>query len=64
MLVSHLINSQTGRGIFMPGMSIVIVDEAHNLEPRFRNAFTRSYSKGEIIRAIKRSAENKIHPGK
>ena len=53
MLVAHLTKKQAGKGIFNAGMSVLIVDEAHNLESRFRETFTQSYDKGELVRAVK-----------
>ena len=52
MLVTHLINEESGKGIFKPDFSTVVIDEAHNLESKFRDAFTTSYSQNEIINEI------------
>ncbi|MCM1270238.1 MAG: DEAD/DEAH box helicase [Ruminococcus flavefaciens] len=52
MLVSHLVNSERGRGIFAENCSAYIVDEAHNLESKFRDAFSVSYSRKDLINRI------------
>ena len=49
MLVSHLAN---GRSIFDRNCGTYIIDEAHNLESKFRDAFSASYSKNELIRIL------------
>lgn len=54
MLVSHFVNEQFARRIFSKSISTIIVDEAHNLEPRFRDAFTKNYTKHELIQAVKK----------
>ena len=49
MLVAHFQNISTGgRGIFDTDGGMVIVDEAHNLESKFRDAFTTSFSRDEL----------------
>ncbi|MBR0483218.1 MAG: ATP-dependent DNA helicase [Oscillospiraceae bacterium] len=53
MLASHLTKQKSGNGIFSSGLSVIIVDEAHNLESRFRESFTLSYTKAELIRPVK-----------
>lgn len=45
MLVSHLLKSTQNQYIFNPKCSAYIVDESHNIEEKFRSAFTKSYSK-------------------
>lgn len=45
MLVAHLING----GIFNASVATFIIDEAHNLEPKFRDAYTESYGKSDIL---------------
>lgn len=50
MLVSHLINSNRSQGIFNENCSAYIVDEAHNLESKFRDAFSVSYSRKDLIK--------------
>lgn len=52
MLVSHLVNSEHGRGIFAENCSVYIIDEAHNLESKFRDAFSVSYSRKDLINKI------------
>lgn len=52
MLVSHLVNSERGRGIFAEDCSAYIIDEAHNLESKFRDAFSVSYSRKDLINRI------------
>lgn len=52
MLVSHLINSNCSQGIFYENCSAYIVDEAHNLESKFRDAFSVSYSRKDLINKI------------
>ncbi len=53
MLASHLVNSERGRGIFADNCSVFIIDEAHNLESKFRDSFSVSYSRKDFA--------NKIH---
>lgn len=56
MLVAHLQNVSTGgRGIFDPNGSMVIVDEAHNLESKFREAFTTAFDCYELQNAVRHS---------
>lgn len=52
MLVSHLVNSERGREIFAENCSVYIIDEAHNLESKFRDAFSVSYSRKDFINKI------------
>lgn len=52
MLVSHLVNSERGRGIFAENCSVYIIDEAHNLESKFRDAFSVSYSRKDLINRL------------
>ncbi len=53
MLVAHFQNvSQKGKGIFNPRGGMIIVDEAHNIESRFRDAYTRSFTCAEMIKVI------------
>ncbi len=59
MLVSHLLNMESGRGIFKGNLSTIVVDEAHNLESKFRDAFTTSFSQREISREIMKVTHNK-----
>ena len=59
MLVTHLINEESGKGIFKPDFSTVVIDEAHNLESKFRNAFTTSYSQNEISNEILKATTNR-----
>ena len=59
MLVSHLINMESGKGIFKGNLSTIVVDEAHNLESKFRDAFTTSFSKKEICSEILKVTRNR-----
>lgn len=64
MLVSHLINlSKNLPGIFNLSANIFVIDEANNLESKFRNAYTRKMSesqfKYELTAAEKRLKKNK-----
>jgi len=59
MLVSHLLNMESGRGIFKGNLSTIVVDEAHNLEIKFRDAFTNSFSQREISREIMKVTSNR-----
>lgn len=59
MLVSHLINMESGKGIFKGNLSTIVVDEAHNLESKFRDAFTTSFSKKEICSEILKATHNR-----
>ena len=54
MLVAHLQNLNTGgRGIFNPDGGMVIVDEAHNLESKFRESVTTSFSRDELENIVR-----------
>lgn len=54
MLVAHLQNLNTGgRGIFNPDGGMVIVDEAHNLESKFRESFTAAFSRDELESVVR-----------
>ena len=53
MLVAHLMRQQAGKNIFQPGFPVLIVDEAHNLESHFREAFTEYYDKTQIIHMVR-----------
>lgn len=52
MLVSHLINSNCSQGIFNENCSAYIVDETHNLESKFRDAFFVSHSRKDLINKL------------
>lgn len=52
MLVTHLINIRREKGIFSDSVSTIVVDEAHNLESKFRDAFTATFNKNQIIREL------------
>lgn len=54
LLVAHLMS---GTGIFNDNCCLTIVDEAHDLEPKFREAFTESYSKSELLWKINAAVE-------
>ena len=54
MLVAHLQNSYPrGRGLFNPDGGMIIIDEAHNIESRFRDAYTRSMSFKDFVYTIR-----------
>ncbi|SDA31244.1 ATP-dependent DNA helicase DinG [Ruminococcus sp. YE71] len=56
MLVAHLQNVSTGgKGLFNSNNSMVIVDEAHNLESKFREAFTTAFDCYELQNAVRHS---------
>ena len=59
MLVTHLINEESGKGIFKPDFSTVVIDEAHNLESKFRDTFTTAYSQNEITNEILKATTNR-----
>lgn len=59
MLVSHLVNQIENRGIFRHDLNTVVVDEAHNIESKFRDAFTTSFSYKEICAEILKAAGNR-----
>ena len=59
MLVSHFINEEFGEGIFKPDFGTLVIDEAHNLENKFRDGFTSSFSQTQISNEILKAAENK-----
>ncbi|SDB40128.1 ATP-dependent DNA helicase DinG [Ruminococcaceae bacterium FB2012] len=59
MLVAHLKNLQGGgKGIFNQNGGIMIIDEAHNLESKFREAFTSSFTCEELLRTVKNCSEH------
>lgn len=62
MLVSHLMNQQKGKGLFSPSVSTYIIDEAHNIESKFRSAYTTAYSKSDIVNVISESVRNIRNP--
>ena len=62
MLVSHLMNQQKGKGLFSPSVSTYIIDEAHNIESKFRSAYTTAYSKSDIVHVISESVKNIRNP--
>lgn len=49
MLVRHLVNREHERGIFTENCSVYIIDEVHNLESKFRDAFSVSYGRKDLI---------------
>lgn len=54
MLAAHLQNLfGGGKGIFNPDGGMMIIDEAHNLESKFRESFTESYSRDQFICIIR-----------
>lgn len=55
MLISHYLHE---KGIFNQNCSTFIIDEAHDIEEKFREAYTESYSRTDMIRTINRCAEN------
>ncbi len=55
MLISHYLHE---KGIFNRNCSTFIIDEAHDIEGKFREAYTESYSRTDMIRTINRCAEN------
>lgn len=55
MLISHYLHE---KGIFNPNCSTFIIDEAHDIKGKFREAYTESYSRTDMIRTINRCAEN------
>ncbi|MBE6840838.1 MAG: ATP-dependent DNA helicase [Ruminococcus sp.] len=62
MLVSHLMNQQKGKGLFSPSVNTFIIDEAHNIESKFRSAYTTAYSKSDIVYIISESVKNIRNP--
>ena len=59
MLVTHLINQEYGNGIFKPNLTTIVIDEAHNIESKFRDAFSTSYSEKEICNEVLKATENR-----
>lgn len=55
MLISHYLHENC---IFDRNCSTFIIDEAHDIEGNFREAYTESYSRTDMIRIINRCAEN------
>lgn len=62
MLVSHLMNQQKGKGLFSTSVNTYIIDEAHNIESKFRSAYTTAYSKSDIVNVITDSVRNIRNP--
>jgi len=65
MLVSHLIQCDSGQtGIFNPSVNTIVIDEAHNLESKFRDAYSKRMSRSqfryELISAEKKLKNNKL----
>ena len=61
-LTSHLMSSRSGcDGLMASAAEIVVIDEAHNLEDKVRNATTVRFSKGALCRKVK-VAVNAVHP--
>lgn len=49
MLVSHLINRSNGLpGIFNLSANVFVIDEAHNLESKFRDSYTRKMGRSQF----------------
>lgn len=56
MMVAHLQNFSTGgKGLFNSNNSMVIVDEAHNLESKFREAFTTAFDCRKLQNSVRHS---------
>ena len=69
LLVAHLKNLQeTGKGIFNPNCCLTIIDEAHNLEPKFRDIFTQGYTRNDFLwginAAVEGAGKNRKHDAK
>ena len=58
MLVTHLVNQKEAKGIFKPDISTIVIDEAHNLESKFRDKFTISFSYHSICTEIAKATVN------
>ena len=59
LLAAHLKNLQeTGKGIFNTNCCMTIVDEAHNLEPKFRDIFTQSCTRNDFLWGINAAVES------
>ena len=53
MLVSHLVQKDNGLpGIFNPSNNMIVVDEAHNLEGKFRDSYTNRFSKFDMLNEL------------
>ena len=53
ILVSYLINrNKGGAGIFNNNVRTIVIDEAHNIEAKFRDAYTLSMNKPQIINEL------------
>ena len=62
LLVAHLMNKrETGKGIFNENCAMTIVDEAHNLEPKFREQFTDSRSRNDLLWRINDAVKSAVN---
>lgn len=58
MLVAHLMSLDSSRGgIFSINFRTIVIDEAHNIEQRFRDAYTRSLSRQQITGELKKASK-------
>ena len=57
MLVAHLINDGKGGGIFNKNAQTIVIDEAHNIESKFRIAYTVSVCKAQIVSEIREASK-------
>lgn len=54
MLVAHLTSrNKGGAGIFNNNVRTIVIDEAHNIESKFRDAYTISMSKSQMVNELK-----------
>lgn len=62
LLVAHLMNKRkTGKGIFNDNCALTIIDEAHNLEPKFREQFTDSRSRNDLLWRINDAVKSAVN---
>lgn len=57
MLVSHFVLQARGVGIFNRTCAVYIIDEAHDIESKFRDAFSVSFSRKDMINIVNRLAD-------
>lgn len=59
LLTAHLMHISDGiEPILNPGIKLVVVDEAHNLEEKVRSATTRQYTRNQLMRIVSGAADD------
>jgi len=59
LLTAHLMHVSDGiEPILNPGIKLLVVDEAHNLEEKVRSATARQYTKNQLMRIVSSAADD------